>query len=108
MSWNCRCELCRRAYTGKLYDSGWLDLLHHRDGVILRADYGDGEPLYLTELDGVIYSATDDMDEPKPLSETWTEEVVLIDHFRSCDVEIVEGHRTPFKYLLRERANLTA
>jgi hypothetical protein len=107
MTWNCQCELCRRARRDKLYDSGWLDLLHHTDGVILRADYGDDEPVYLTKLDREIYSATDDMDEPKPLRETWIEEVVLIDHLRSCEVDIVEGYRTPFKYLLRERANST-
>jgi len=108
MSWNCHCELCRRAYTGKLYDSGWLDLLHHRDGVVLRAIYDDELTVYLTKLDREILVSTGDEDEYKTLSETWEEEVALIEFLQGCEVEPVEGYRTPFEHVLRERVSSTS
>ena len=96
MSWNCRCELCRDAYTGKLYDRRWIDLLFY-----------DRLPFYLTELDGEIIVTTRQMDGYKTVTEVWKEEVLLIDFLRGCDVEPVEGHRTPFKHLLREGTSST-
>jgi hypothetical protein len=107
MSWNCRCELCRDAYTGKLYDRRWIDLLHHRDDAILRVTFYDRLPFYLTELDGEIIVTTRQMDGYKTVTEVWKEEVLLIDFLRGCDVEPVEGHRTPFKHLLREGPSST-
>jgi hypothetical protein len=107
MSWNCQCELCRDAYAGKFYDRRWIDFLHHRDDAILRANFYEHIPFYLTESDGEIIVTTEPMDGYKTATEVWKEEVLLIEFLRGCEVEPVEGHRTPFKHLLREGATST-
>lgn len=104
MSWNCRCELCRRAFQQSLEPRRWTDFLRHRDDAVVRADSDDRVLVYLTELNNEIVVLTEDMDEPKTLTETWREEVILIDFLRSCDVEPVEQHRNPFENLLRRKA----
>ena len=96
MSWNCRCELCRRAFQQSLEPRRWTDFLRHRENGIIRADSNDRVPVYLTELDGEIVVTLDDMESYKTISELGYEEVILIDLLRGCEVEPVEGYYTPF------------
>jgi hypothetical protein len=104
MTWNCHCELCRRAFQQNLEPRRWTDLLRHRDDAVIRADSNDGVPVYLTELDNEIVAITDDMEDYETLEETWREEVILIDFLRSCQVEPVEQRRNPFENVLRKKA----
>jgi len=48
--------------------------------------------VYLTERDYEILTLTDEMTEPKPLSETWREEVILIDFLRGCEAVVFENN----------------
>jgi len=51
MSWKCRCELCRDAFTGKIESHHWLDFLRHREAAVLEL-VPDTEPrTYLAEVD---------------------------------------------------------
>jgi hypothetical protein len=96
MSWNCKCELCRRAFTGRLETRRWCDFLLHRDGAVIRASDGDGEPVYLSERNGDVVVTTERMDEYRSLCESWGEEVLLLSYLSGCEVEPVE-ERNPFK-----------
>jgi hypothetical protein len=105
MSWNCRCELCRRAYRQTLQPRRWTDFLRHRDDAVIRADSNDGVPVYLTELDNEIVVATETMNEPKTLRELETEEVLLVEFLEGCNVEPIEEniYRTPFEQVTESR-----
>jgi len=75
MTWNCHCELCRRAYTQTLDTRRWTDFLRHRDDAVIRADSDDGLPVYLTELDDEIVLTLDDMEIHKSISELGYESI---------------------------------
>jgi len=104
MSWKCHCELCHRAFQGKIETHRWVDFLRHRKHAVLELEH-DEKPrrVYLAEVEGDVLMTTERMEGYKTLAETWGEEVRLTGYVAGCEVEIYEDGGTPFDKIMRER-----